>query len=307
MTMVAPPHALLADASLRRSLAAVLRQRVPAGEAEDLAQTVLCDALASPRLPTDPTELRRWVVAIARHKIADYHRRARRLVPTADGALDPVDERAEPVEARELLEDVVLTAEREARGARTLAWLVREHEGERFSEIAADEGLPADVVRQRVSRLRRALRARYAGMLALLLASGGALAGMRAARTEHAAIVAEASTDEGRALGILQGTWRVETLALDPASEAQLETSERVVLGRAASFDVVVAGTSVRVGPEISPRILRVVSARDGLVGLALRAESGAVAKATLSWEGEHVHVAFDDGRLRGTARLVRK
>ncbi len=315
MTMLAGGdggRALLADVGLRRSLTAALRRRVPAPEAEDLAQTVLCDALASPRLPTDPGELRRWVAAIARHKVADWHRRARRLVPTEDGALDPIDPApttSGTVEARELLEDVLRAAERETKDGRTLGWLVREHEGDRLCDIAEDEGLPAPVVRQRVSRLRRALRARYAALLAVVLASGAGLAAWRSGARHTPAIVADATTDGQRVLAVLQGTWRVEELVLDPASEARLQSSERAFMARPEAFEVVVDGAGLRFlpGGRAALRGLSVSRVADGEASLVARAADGRAAVAAVSWtpRGE-VLVTFDDGRLRGHARLVR-
>lgn len=305
-------RALLADVGLRRSLTAALRRRVPAREAEDLAQTVLCDALASPRLPTDPTELRRWVAAIARHKVADWHRRSRRLVPTEDGAIDPIDDApttSGTVEARELLEDVLLAAERETSDGRTLHWLVREHEGERLCDIATDEGLPAPVVRQRVSRLRRALRARYAGLLAIVLVAGTGLAAWRSAGRHMPAIVADATTDGQRVLAVLQGTWGVEDLVLDPASEARLEPSERVALKRPETFEVVVDGAGLRFFPggRAGLRGLSVSRVEDGKASLVARASDGRAAVADVTWTPGGVVVTFDDGRLRGHARLVRR
>lgn len=325
MTMAAvpaPPRSELADAGLRRSLTAALRRRVPAREAEDLAQTVLCEALASPRLPSDPVELRRWVVAIARHKIADFHRRGRRLVPGEVEALDPVDPRApagETLEARELLEEIARVAgesEDGGRGARTLGWLVREHEGEQLREIAASEGLPATLVRQRVSRLRRALRARYAGLLALLFASGATLAGLRAVGVgplaSHAGtgIVADATSDGARALAVLQGRWQVVSVALDPASEARLEPAERALLAGAGGLEVVVEGARARLvpGKESAFRHLEVVLVGEGTAKLVGRAPSGAAGTADLAWGSSpgELAVEVDDGRLRGRIRLRR-
>jgi hypothetical protein len=48
----------LGGTDVRRGLTALLRRRVPSQEVEDVAQTVLADALASPVIPTDPQELR---------------------------------------------------------------------------------------------------------------------------------------------------------------------------------------------------------------------------------------------------------
>ncbi|MDF2697521.1 MAG: hypothetical protein K0S65_5904, partial [Labilithrix sp.] len=73
-----PQRDLLGGSDVRRGLTALLRRRVPPQEVEDIAQTVLADALAASTVPTDPEELRRWLTGIARHKIADFHRRRAR-------------------------------------------------------------------------------------------------------------------------------------------------------------------------------------------------------------------------------------
>lgn len=172
-----PPE--LAREDVRRGLTALLRRRVPGQEVDDLAQTILCDALASGSIPSDPDEMRRWLVGIARHKIADYHRRAARVNARSEGEA-PLDTCATaPVafEEREVLERL-LDAIETRRDAETMEWLVREHGGERLADIASENGLPAPVVRQRVSRLRRALRSRWAGAVGVLLLFLGAAAAL---------------------------------------------------------------------------------------------------------------------------------
>ena len=165
----------LGGRDVRRGLTALLRRRVPLQEVEDVAQTVLADALASPSIPPDPEELRRWLTGIARHKIADYHRqKARAAARMAD-----VDEPAEAVpvqpvafEEREVLH-ALLGEKRSRREAETMEWLVREHARERLADIASENGVPAPVVRQRVSRLRRALRSRWTGLFGVAAVLAG--------------------------------------------------------------------------------------------------------------------------------------
>ncbi|WP_434047873.1 RNA polymerase sigma factor [Sorangium cellulosum] len=157
----------LADPGTRRALEAFVRRRVPGGEVDDVVQTVLCDALASPARPADPAELRRWLLGIARHKVADHHRRASR--ETAAELPDlPVG--PPPVEARELARwaEEQAAANRDAR--QTLSWMAREGEGEKLESIAADEQVPAARVRQRVSRMRRWMRERWLAELAAVAA-----------------------------------------------------------------------------------------------------------------------------------------
>ncbi|WP_437960640.1 sigma-70 family RNA polymerase sigma factor [Sorangium sp. So ce119] len=157
----------LADPGTRRALEEFVRRRVPGGEVDDVVQTVLCDALASPARPADPAELRRWLLGIARHKVADHHRRASR--ETAAELPDlPVG--PPPVEARELARWAEEQAAANRDAQQTLSWMAREGEGEKLESIAADEQVPAARVRQRVSRMRRWMRERWLAELAAVAA-----------------------------------------------------------------------------------------------------------------------------------------
>ncbi|WP_437728492.1 RNA polymerase sigma factor [Sorangium sp. So ce861] len=163
----APAMNPLAEPGVRRALEEFVRRRVPSGEVDDVVQTVLCDALASPARPADPTELRRWLLGIARHKVADHHRRSFR--ETAAELPDlPVG--PPPVEARELARWAEEQAAANRDGRQTLSWMAREGEGEKLESIAAEEQVPAARVRQRVSRMRRWMRERWLAELAAALA-----------------------------------------------------------------------------------------------------------------------------------------
>ncbi|WP_437718400.1 sigma factor [Sorangium sp. So ce448] len=157
----------LAEPGLRRALEDFVRRRVQSGEVDDVVQTVLCDALASPGRPADPTELRRWLLGIARHKVADHHRRSAREAATD---LPDLPVGPPPVEARELARwaEEQASASRDAR--QTLSWMAREGEGEKLESIAAEEQVPAARVRQRVSRMRRWMRERWMAELAAVAA-----------------------------------------------------------------------------------------------------------------------------------------
>ena len=169
---------LLADPALRGALVRFVRSRAPAAEVEDIVQSTLTDALASPNAPTEPEELRRWIHGIARNKVVDFHRRAGREVmrdPTATAPADePVAESA-PHSARELLHWAENELPDGAEAKSTLEWMLREGDGEKLEHIAEEANLPAPRVRQRVSRMRRHLRARWAAAVAaaLLLALVG--------------------------------------------------------------------------------------------------------------------------------------
>lgn len=157
----------LADPGLRRALEEFVRRRVRDTEVDDVVQTVLCDALAAPGRPGEPEELRRWLFGIARHKVADLHRRSSREVAAElpDLAVEPP-----PVEERELARWAERQAASSHEAKQTLAWMAREGEGEKLESIAAEEQVPAARVRQRVSRMRRWMKERWLAELAAVAA-----------------------------------------------------------------------------------------------------------------------------------------
>ncbi|MEZ4312528.1 MAG: sigma-70 family RNA polymerase sigma factor [Polyangiaceae bacterium] len=160
---VSPSRRFLAEPGMRRAIEDFVRRRVPASDVDDIVQTVLVEALSAPARPQDETELRKWLLGIARHKVVDHHRRASR--ETASELPDlPVG--PPPIEARALAE----WAEKQAGGSgdarSTLDWMAREGEGEKLEAIAADEKVPAARVRQRVSRMRRWMKERWLAELA---------------------------------------------------------------------------------------------------------------------------------------------
>jgi DNA-directed RNA polymerase specialized sigma24 family protein len=197
MTAVSSPDHLreiLARPDIRRRLMAMVSKRVPADATEDVVQAVLCDALGAREVPAAET-VPRWLVAIARHKVADFHRRARtRRESDAScelAASDPIEER-----------DLLARANAIAPDPRALEWIVRTEEGATLAEIAEQEDLPAPVVRQRVSRLRRALRT------ALLAAAALAIALLVAASHERGPRIRA----DGVAAAGLDGSWHVVTV-----------------------------------------------------------------------------------------------
>jgi DNA-directed RNA polymerase specialized sigma24 family protein len=154
-------RAELSDPTLRLFLARYLRRRLPAADADDALQAVYCAALEARRVPDDAVELRRWLTVIARRKVASFYERA-----SSEQLGDPPEQAVEPapVEAISLLR----WAEREAANSQvehvdeTLDWMARESDGEKLEAIAAEAHIPSTRVRQRVVRLRRFMRARWA-------------------------------------------------------------------------------------------------------------------------------------------------
>jgi len=166
-------RAFLADPALLAALGAHIRARVPASDADDVLQSVLADALAADGAPEDEGAMRRWLYGVARHKVADFYRRAKREMPS-----DSIDEVA-PSSGKGAGDDLLRWAEAElppgSDAKRTLEWMLREGAGEKLEAIAASEKLPAPRVRKRVSRMREHFRARWAAYVAALAAAGLAI------------------------------------------------------------------------------------------------------------------------------------
>ncbi|MBK9259677.1 MAG: sigma-70 family RNA polymerase sigma factor [Polyangiaceae bacterium] len=160
---------LLADPELRRFLLDFVKRRVSAADADDIVQTVLCDALVAKNLPSEKEELRKYLLGIARHKVVDAHRRTSR-----EEVGDPPELVANPPPVEE--ESLLRWAEKQAptteEAQKTLSWMAREGEGEKLENIAADERVPAARVRQRVSRMRRWMKERWIAELAAVAALG---------------------------------------------------------------------------------------------------------------------------------------
>jgi DNA-directed RNA polymerase specialized sigma24 family protein len=161
----------LGSPELRRVLVDFVRKRVGPADVEDVVQIVLLDALAASSAPTAPDELKKWVLGVARHKIADHHRRGSREKPSE---LPDVEVEPPPVEEQQLVEWATREAGKAGKeGERTLGWMAREGEGDKLEHIAAEEKLPAATVRQRVSRMRRFMRERWLAEVAAVALLGG--------------------------------------------------------------------------------------------------------------------------------------
>jgi DNA-directed RNA polymerase specialized sigma24 family protein len=160
----------LANPALRASLSAFVRARVPVSEVDDIVQSALAEALAAERAPEDDDEVVAWLHGIARHKVVDWFRRARREPPQDPSVTETVAAAdSSPQSARDLLRWATRELPNGDENARTFEWMLREGAGEKLESIAADARLPAPRVRQRVSRLRKHYRARWAATLAALV------------------------------------------------------------------------------------------------------------------------------------------
>ncbi len=155
------------SAAFRDALLAMVRRRVPPADADDVVQAALTEAVASTDRPREREEARRWIWGVARNKVADYHRRQRREVVGA--VPEQVAPRAAEAE-RDLLRWAVGELPPDSDARRTFEWLLREGDGETLEAIAEEARLPPPQVRQRVSRMRRLFRLRWAQLAAAGLA-----------------------------------------------------------------------------------------------------------------------------------------
>ncbi len=160
-------RAALADPRLYDDLRRYVRGRVRAGDADDVVQAALAAALAAERAPSAPEELRRWVFAIARHKIGDAHRQTRARQRHLEVSDELVADGA-PHSAGDLLKWALRELPQNDSAEATLESMLREGAGDPLEEIALDNQVPAPRLRQRVSRLRRYYRARWTAQLAAL-------------------------------------------------------------------------------------------------------------------------------------------
>ena len=156
-----------------RDVEAAVRRRVHGDEARDVLKATWADVLSATDVPYDPEEFRRFVFGVARHKVFDHFRRRAREIPSE--AADDAEQVPEPLSARDILRWAEGSLP-DSESQHTLEWMLREGDGEKLEHIARDANLPAPRVRQRVSRLRRFLRQRWAAELLI----GAALVGLGA-------------------------------------------------------------------------------------------------------------------------------
>jgi DNA-directed RNA polymerase specialized sigma24 family protein len=165
--------AKLADPSLTVALSHFVRARVPEPEVQDIVQSTLTEALDAEQHPFEDEDIVRWVHGICRHKVIDWFRRSKREVPRdlESGEEAPVAAaESAPQSAMDLLRWAQKELPEGEENAKTLEWMLREGEGEKLETIAAEANVPAPRVRQRVSRLRRYYKARWAAQTAALAA-----------------------------------------------------------------------------------------------------------------------------------------
>jgi len=218
----------------RSSLHAYVRRRGLGDSADDVVQTVLCDALTVEAVPERCSELPRFVTALARNKVIDEQRRRARW-KRADLPEDLEAPRS--TEARDLLrriaEEVTEPEER-----RALDWLVREHQGDSLYLMALEQALEPATLRQRICRLRKSLRARYLAPLVVALGLGAAFASRQTVQGPPATFNVDS-------ISKYAGTWHVEQVS--PAKFSGLARTVRIEGGR-----IFVYGPSETLGRELT-------------------------------------------------------
>lgn len=168
------------DARFRAALVRALARRLPEGDAEDLVQSALAEAVAAGKENEDPVLLRRWVAAVARNKMIDHFRKRRELLGNVGDAADEnakiADENAKVADDDDILRWAANEMPSGDGAEETLEWMLREADGESLESIAKESRLPATRVRKRVSRLREHFRRRWSLYVAALAALGIAAA-----------------------------------------------------------------------------------------------------------------------------------
>lgn len=172
MTMSSPRLvARLADPDLTARLSHFVRTRVPEGEVGDIVQATIADALAAAEHPEGDEDIVRWVFGICRHKLVDWFRRMRREVPRdLEANEDAAPAESVPTSAMDLMRWARKELPPGKENEQTLEWMLREGEGEKLETIAAEANVPAPRVRQRVSRLRRYYKKKWAAQAAAVAA-----------------------------------------------------------------------------------------------------------------------------------------
>jgi RNA polymerase sigma factor (sigma-70 family) len=164
----------------RSRLLAFIRRRIPEpDEAEDVLQDIWYEFIEATRLTKPIEQLAGWLFSVARHKIADWHRR--RKPDSLDAALASGTDDDEPrlladllptdgtSPEDELLCETILDALTEALGelpaVQRAAFVAHELDGQSFREMAEETGISINTLlarkRYAVLYLRERLRALY--------------------------------------------------------------------------------------------------------------------------------------------------
>jgi DNA-directed RNA polymerase specialized sigma24 family protein len=302
MTMTSTVEAPLplASPAIRRLLTRYVARRVPACDVDDVVQATLCDALASGRAPQQAPDLQRFLLSIARFKVVDALRLAGRAAPAEGGELPAP---APPVEALSLARWAERQLPSGPANEATLRWMVREAEGDKLEAIAADEDLPAERVRQRVSRLRRWMRERWVAELALVATLAViAVAVLGATHRRYETILPEIAAGTP-ADARLRGTWKLASFT--PA--APLPAARKALVDRLApSLTVTFDGRNMLASAADGgwSRTYAASIAANGRIEAVESTAPGRPVSVTYAWEGDELVVTVPGGKWAGVARF---
>jgi DNA-directed RNA polymerase specialized sigma24 family protein len=161
--------ARITDPALAANLSRFVGARIPESDVEDVVQATLSDALQAEAHPETDEDIVRWVYGICRHKVIDWFRKRKREIPS-DLEENTAAADSAPTSALDLMRWARKELPAGKENEQTLEWMLREGAGEKLENIAAEENVPAPRVRQRVSRLRRYFKAKWAAQAAAMAA-----------------------------------------------------------------------------------------------------------------------------------------
>ena len=157
-------RAVLGDRAFLRKLRGVVSAALPRQQVDDLVQQSCLSALEASRSPEDRGVCEAWMLGLVRHKIADHH----------DGAGKVIFEEmprhlrapAAPLEDRDRLRWVQKQVAQGLLDEQTLGWMTRLGAGESLASIARTDGLKPDFLHKRLRRAQGPLRARWSEEMA---------------------------------------------------------------------------------------------------------------------------------------------
>lgn len=288
----------LDDPYVRGCVTEAVRRRVPGDDVSDVAQAVFCDALSSETGPATATEIRYWLLGVARHAAADYFRKRPREVSSGEGEEGDRDDGISLPPTFEVREAIARVLETLGEGAKkTLFWMVLEHEGVELQSIAKDEKMSPSAVRARVYRLRRTLRKELAYLLCAALAFGGGAEALHAGWLDTVGVVAPVAPS--------LPDWALGTLVVSRVEvPGDVDAATRSLLRSLDGAMVMVEGGSVHVGPFTLAAEVSGSGNGESLVTLS-GAKGGAVT-ATVEHTREGVTLSSTSGPVRGRIFLRR-
>jgi DNA-directed RNA polymerase specialized sigma24 family protein len=271
-------------------LRSVLRRRVPHEEVDDIIQSVVCDALGSQRIPERREELSKWLVTIAKNKAIDFFRKQR-----ADGSCEPGDlpSPAPSFEARDLLCRIVKDACGADASKQAMHLALREGDGESYAELARFEGATQAALRQRVSRFRRSMTAKWLSAAALVLLVAGGVAAHRAFAPSTEAIAPDLDRASLEAVEPYRGDWNVVSWSGSEAFATDLGVEVRrgqvLIKSKMGGFVCEIESVTTRA---------------DGLEQWTVSSKAFGRIVATVEHHDHRAIVRLEEGRVRGTAVL---